>query len=297
MQTRSRAAATTALLLTASVTGLAAVSGTAQATTHTRTAARASHKLTVTITSTAHGPRLSVDTISPGKTMFKVVRKNAGGSMEVARFKHGYTIADFATDAGGLFTGDLAAIARVDDNVEFYGGMPVATKADPTAVFKFGVDVDARGTYYVINIDKQTFTTLTVKGAPENRSLPAATGKLGMKLSHTFAAPATDPHRGWMKTTNNATQPHFLVLDRVKKSTTDAQVAAYFGTFPPPPGPPSFAFAGGGEVSTEVVSPGRTVIWKYKTHAGRYLAQCYYPDRDTGMPHAFMGMWKLIDLT
>jgi hypothetical protein len=30
--------------------------------------------------------------------------------------------------------------------------------------------------------------------------------------------------------------------------------------------------------------------------AGRYVVACYWPDDDTGMPHAFMGMFKLITL-
>jgi len=295
MQTRSRAAATTALLLTASVTGLAAVSGTAQATTHAHTAARATNKLTVTITSTAHGPKLSLDTFSPGKTMFKVVRKNVGGTMEIVRFKHGYTIADFAADAPGLFadTPDLAAINRIDTNVEFYGGMPVAKKTDPTAVFKFGLDIDKAGTYYVINVDKESFTTFQAKGAHQTRPLPSADGKLGMKGSMTFNAPASDPHRGWMKTTNNATQPHFVNLSQVKKATTDAEVQAWLAA---PSGPPTFFKPGGGETDTEVVGPGHTVVWKYHVPKGKYLSLCFYPDKDTGVPHAFMGMYALLDM-
>jgi hypothetical protein len=28
--------------------------------------------------------------------------------------------------------------------------------------------------------------------------------------------------------------------------------------------------------------------------AGKYLLACFWPDDDTGMPHFFMGMWKLV---
>jgi hypothetical protein len=292
MHTRSRAAATTALLLTASVTGLAGVGGAAQATTHATP--RAAHRLTVTITSTAkQGPKLSTDTFRPGKTMFRVVRKNTGGIIEIVRFKHGYTIANLAADGPGLFSGDTAAVKRVDNNVEFYGGHQVAGPKDPTTVYKFGMDIDKAATYYVVNLTKGKFTTFTAKGTHQRRSLPSPTGKLGMKGTESFAAPATDPHRGWMKTTNNATQPHFIDLSQVKKSTTDQQVQDFINGS----GPPSFFKIPGGHVTTEVVSPGRTVIWNYKTHAGRYLAACFYPDKDTGAPHFFMGMFALIDLT
>ena len=30
---------------------------------------------------------------------------------------------------------------------------------------------------------------------------------------------------------------------------------------------------------------------------GKYLVACFWPDYITGMPHFFMGMWKLINLT
>jgi hypothetical protein len=293
MHTRSRAAATTALLLTASVTGLAATGSAADASgSHPGSAARAAPTLTVTITSTKSGPHLSLDKFRPGKTMFRVVRKNAGGIIEIVRFKHGYTIADLAADGPGLFSGDTDAVKRVDKNVEFYGGHGAAKKADPTAVFKFGMDIDRAATYYVVNLSKGKFTTFKTKGTHQRRSLPTPTGKLGMKGTESFAAPATDPHKGWMKTTNNATQPHFIDLSQVKKSTTDQQVQDFINGS----GPPSFFKPGGGDVSTEVVSPGRTVIWKYKTHAGRYLAACFYPDKDTGTPHFFMGMFALVDL-
>ena len=86
--TRSGAAAI-ALLLTASAAGLAMASGSAQATgSHHASTARAA-TLNVTITATKAGPKLSVDQFRPGKTLFKVVRGNAGGSIQVLRLGPG----------------------------------------------------------------------------------------------------------------------------------------------------------------------------------------------------------------
>jgi hypothetical protein len=45
-----------------------------------------------------------------------------------------------------------------------------------------------------------------------------------------------------------------------------------------------------------VISPGHTIVWKYHAPKGRYLALCFYPDKDTGVPHAFMGMFALLNL-
>jgi hypothetical protein len=36
---------------------------------------------------------------------------------------------------------------------------------------------------------------------------------------------------------------------------------------------------------------------RYDLPRGEYLIACFWPDRLTGMPHAFMGMWKLVQLT
>jgi hypothetical protein len=290
MQTRSRAAATTALLLTASVTGLAAVGSSAQATTHTHTAARAAAAPVVTITANKCGVKLSTDKVRPGKTMFRVTGK-AHGSIQLLRLKKGYTIADLAKDIGPLMAGDVPTIRRVDKNVVFYGGMPVPQAGAPAN--KWGTDVDKNGTYYVINLKRNDIATFKAKGSHQTRSLPSADGKLGMKGSMSFNAPASNPNKGWMKTTNNAIQPHFIDLGQVKKSTTAQDVQDWLSN---PTGPPPFAKPGGGGASTEVVSPGHTIVWKYHVPKGKYLSLCFYPDKDTGVPHAFMGMFALFDM-
>ncbi len=290
MHTRSRAAATTALLLTASVTGLAAAGGAAQATGHTHTSARAAAAPVVTITANKSGVKLSTDKIRPGKTMFRVTGK-ANGSIQLLRLKTGYTIADLAADIGPLMNGDVPTVRRVDKNVVFYGGMPIPAAGAPAN--KWGTDIDKQGTYYAINLKRSDIATFQAAGGHQTRSLPSADGKLGMKGSMSFNAPAADPNKGWMKTTNNAIQPHFIDLGQVKKSTTDADVQAWLAN---PAGPPPFAKPGGADVSTEVISPGHTIVWKYHAPKGRYLSLCFYPDKDTGVPHAFMGMFALLNL-
>jgi hypothetical protein len=290
MHIRSRAAATTALLLTVSVSGLAATGGSAQATMHTHTSSRAAAPV-VTIKANFHSLKISTDKIRPGKTMFKVVRGRANGSIQLLRLKSGYTIKDLAADIGPLMNGDVPTVKRVDKNVVFYGGIPIpAPGAKPN---KWGTDIDKSGTYYLINLKRNTVGTLKAAGAHQTRSLPTADGKIGMKGSESFAAPRSDPHKGWIKTTNNATQPHFIDLSQVKRSTTKKDVENFINN---PSGPPTFFKPGGGSASIEVVSPGHTIVWKLRTNKGRYLSACFYPDKHTGAPHFFMGMFALINL-
>jgi len=45
-----------------------------------------------------------------------------------------------------------------------------------------------------------------------------------------------------------------------------------------------------------VVSPNRDQLLTLNLPAGKYLVMCFWPDYFTGMPHFFMGMWKLVTL-
>ena len=105
----------------------------------------------MTITSTKAGPKLSVDKFRPGNTLFKVVRGNAGGSIQVLRLKPGYSLkqaaSDFAQGVPSRRRPTSPAVRRVDKNVVFYGGMPVPAKgAKPNW---WGVDIDKADTYFV----------------------------------------------------------------------------------------------------------------------------------------------------
>lgn len=290
MLTRSGAGATV-LLLIASLAGLAASTGTAQATVvHPGTHARAAGTLKIGIKNTPKGPVVSAPVIRPGKTLFSLTRNGSGGSVEVLRLKPGYSISQAGKDFGKLFSGNVPAIKRVDQNVVFYGGMPTP-KTKGTAN-QFGVDIDKAGLYYVVNVDKNTLTTFRAKGSHQKRALPATHGYLNMKGKESFSVPKTDPHQGWMKTANNATEPHFIVLQQVKESTTLADIKAFFAAGGK--GQPAFALPG--STDTLIVGPGHTMVWKYAVPKGKYATLCFWPSKTTGMPHAFMGMYSLLHL-
>lgn len=295
MHTRSKAAAT-ALLLTASAAGLALSNGSAQATgSHHAPTARAA-TLTVTISSTKAGPKLSADRMRPGNTMFKIVRHGAGGTMQILRLKKGYSLKhafkDFAAAFPNSAAPDVAAVRSVYRNVVFYGGLDVPAKGKTN---RFGVDIDKAGKYYVVNLDKNTLTSFQAKGAHQKRALPKAKGTLNMASgpagSNVFKTPKNDPHRGWMKTTNNALEPHFAALNQVKESTTDQDIADALTS----PTDPGFFLAGATE--TNVISPGHSFVWQYSLPKGKYVVLCFMPSKVDGTPHALMGMFKLFHMS
>lgn len=300
MQTRHRAAAT-ALLLTATA-GLAAAGGTTAQAAGTHTSHRAHAPLVVTIKSKASGPTLSDDTFRPGHTVFKVKRVDDGGLMQVFRLKPGYTILDASNDFNLAFPPDqttppdVDAVNRIDDNVVFYGGARALPKN--AAPMKWAVDIDHAGTYYVLNIERNTPpVTFTVKGQRQKRPMPAADGTLNMATAADGVTNVWKPGKhnaasGWMSSTNKAKEPHFVVLDHVKKSTTLKQVQKCFqGT-----GPCDFRAKDRAGIDTGVVSPHHTFLWTYDLPKGKFLAQCFWPSKMDGTPHAFMGMLAFMHL-
>jgi len=159
---------------------------------------------------------------------------------------------------------------------------------------RFGVDIDKASKYYVVNLNKNTLTSFLAKGAHQKRSLPKAGGTLNMAEgpagSNVFKTPKNDPHKGWMKTTNNAAEPHFVSLNQVKESTTDQDIADALTS----PNPPDFFLAGAAE--TNVISPGHSFVWKYGVPKGKYVVLCFMPSKVDGTPHALMGMFKLFHM-
>ena len=297
MQMRYRAAAT-ALLLTATA-GLAATGGAAEATGTHHTSSRAASRLVVTVKTTASGMSLSEAKIRPGNTLFKVAPHGKGGtSVQMVRLRAGYSLTQAFSDINAAFGGDVKAVRRVDKNMVFYGGASVAAKG--TAAQYWGVKVDKRGTYYFVNTETNALTSLKVKGTTQKRSLPKTDGWLNAATvnngaGNQFKVGKHDANRGWMKTTNNAQEPHFFDLGHVKKSTKPSDVSAYLSD-PNAPQVPPFQAKDGAQAAQQIVSPGKTVVWSYRVPKGKYLVTCFWPSKFDGMPHALMGMWKLFHL-
>ena len=47
---------------------------------------------------------------------------------------------------------------------------------------------------------------------------------------------------------------------------------------------------------TDAISPGYAQTLNYSLPAGEYVELCFFPDPKTGIPHAFMGMVKTVQL-
>jgi hypothetical protein len=103
------------------------------------------------------------------------------------------------------------------------------------------------------------------------------------------------PASGSVLVRNVADTIHFMALEPVEAGTTDTQIQAFLdsGSQDPPP----FVLLGQPGVAMDVLSPGHQLVLSYSLPKGTYMLICFVADDVTGMPHAVMGMHKVVTLS
>lgn len=139
-------------------------------------------------------------------------------------------------------------------------------------------------------------TTLTVQRHGGYRPAAvhrAASATVKMTSTDRFKVRGSMPARCTIRVVNASDTLHFVSFQRVRKGTTDRQVQQYFasGNQAPPP----WAVQGP-EMGTDVLTPGQPLKLSYRLHPGTYVLVCFIADDKSGMPHAIMGMHKVVDL-
>ncbi len=293
LRTRSGMAALLAATLTLVVGGSSAVTPSS-ATVGAPTVRRApTPTLDLTITksdATVRGPR----TFKAGRVAVELTAKGGRRTAGLVRFKQGYDFAKFKADILESFSPSpdaLQALNRAIRRSTFYGGVAaergrtargtvVLPKAGRYVVYEFGGNVPRK------------ITTLRVTGPRVPRATPASDGTLRARTGARWAGASSLPHRGTLTFANAATDsPHFLQLQHVARGTTRGEVVDCVSD-------PTctFDFAREGTAETEVLSPGRRMTLSYRLPRGTYAVMCFFPDPATGMPHALMGMVRIITL-
>ena len=132
---------------------------------------------------------------------------------------------------------------------------------------------------------------LTTTGAAGAQTLPATSATVVAMTNRRFGGDSVLPANGTVTFENKSTEsPHFLVLQQVKNGTTRKQVIAALQSNS---GPGPFLHD---EASSDVVSYGHAMNLHVHVHPGTYAEMCFFPDPKTGMPHAFMGMVRIVHL-
>jgi hypothetical protein len=157
------------------------------------------------------------------------------------------------------------------------------------------------GNYYALGIQSTVMgraqpVAFTVAGTPRVAAMHPvqaafwATGPVGNNDWH-FAQLGRQPVQ-WFAFRNAAHEIHFLSLTGVTMSAASSDVKKIFSG--QETGDPKWIT--GPFVNFDVISPGVRVAIQQPLAPGRYLVDCFIPSEADGMPHALMGMWKLINV-
>lgn len=235
--------------------------------------------------------RFAVSTTNPSS------QQGGGSSVSLFRLNPGVSLDRFRHDLADEF--DQHPKAAADGTRELTQDVHVMGLAD---VVQGSPEVVTEkltpGTYYLMDLGNMVFppalTTLHVRTAGANieqdSDLRSQLTVMATSADR-FVAPRNWPHRGTYTFKNVSDTLHMMDIQRVKPGTTDQQITAFFnGTNPNVPFMPG---PGGGN---DVTSPGVTFQLSYDLPPGTYVLLCFIADDQTGMPHAFMGMHKVIVL-
>ena len=278
--------------------GLLASAAPAFANEHTA----AGHGVTVV----GDGSSVGVDraTVEAGRVSFNVsstnpvVQGNGGSNISLFQPKHGVTLEQVFADLREEFSSQPATAATgtrdLVRDVSIFGLADVVPGSPEVVTENL-----RSGTYYLMDLVK-----FSGVGQPTTTRLSVAGNGTGSPLkgrvlvtptsADRFIAPSTWSHSGTYLFHNVADTIHFMAIQPVEAGTTDPQIQAFFdsGSQTPPP-----FFRAGPSGGNDVVSPGGTIRVAYNLPAGTYVLLCFVADDVTGMPHALMGMHKVIQLT
>jgi hypothetical protein len=224
-------------------------------------------------------------------------QQGGGSTISLFRLNHGVTVQKFESDLADEFSQDPKVAAK--GTRELVRDVHVQGLADIVAGWPEVVTENLTpGTYYLMDLANQGFppklTTLTVRSATERIEQDSDLRSqltVWATSADRFVAPRDWPHKGTYTFKNVSDTLHMMEIARVKQGTTDADIAALFaGTSKNVP----FVMAPSG--GNDVTSPGVTLQVTYNLPPGTYVLLCFIADDVTGMPHAFMGMHKVIVL-
>ena len=283
-RTKAIAAAASAALMVATVA--VATAGPADAATRHTVKVRMSDraiKFSGGGATTANG----TTTLHAGQYHFHVTTGSGNHFLQLARLRNGYTLQQAGADLPKAFAGNVGAVQRVDKGIVFRGG----AGAKPTHPGDMVVNLKA-AQYFAIDQNGNAVAQLRVIGkAPAFPAVPHSGSYTA--FSYGWGVSKHLPAVGTVKVTNQADQPHFLVIQRVKDGTTNAMVRKSLASNSQ--GNPSWLLKA--QNGSGVVSPGTSQFVSYHLPAGKYFIACFWPDYFTGMPHFLMGMWKLVTIS
>lgn len=169
------------------------------------------------------------------------------------------------------------------------------------------VNLPHAGRYYVINTETGRANVVGRFFADNNtaaipNSVVSSTGLLvaGFRgIDRFFGANGVQPRSGVLEVRNLGDTVHLAEIYRVRNGVTDAQVQREFDTIManrvPLTDPAGLNSIPTDLIGVDAISPGHSAKLRYHLRqGGTYLVLCFVADARTGVPHAFMGMHKIL---
>lgn len=278
----------------------AALVGAGLAATPVASAAPAGTVIRVAITD--HGMYIDGPTTFPaGRVHLSIDASGKDRGIEILQLHPGYTWPDFRSDLkvafSNLFAPDghkkkgLRHLNHAINNITAVGGLYAHDGQARHGV----VMVHNPGGRYVLFDDSgelpkhPVFLTVTTASGPQ--VLPATDAKVVAKTNRRFGGDDVLPADGNITFVNKSTEsPHFLSLQHVKEGTTRKQVLDSFQSN----SRPDFVLKGSQDL--DVLSTDQRMTVHLHLPPGQYAEMCFFPDPETGDPHAFMGMIRMVHL-
>ena len=231
----------------------------------------------------------------PGYVDLTAVGRKAGGGMELVRFRGDYTFHHFRQDIGKVFAGGdnaLTALNRAIKHTRFYG----APSSDAGETHSGTAFLDRPGTYVMFlfgDAGPVEPLRLHVHGTRAHRPAPSAAATVVATENRRWGGDDVLPADGAVRLVNRADfSPHFVELQHVAKGTTRKEVIDCLQD----EANCTFDFGRAGSAATGSLSPNHRFVFEYSLPRGTYALMCFFPDPETGMPHAVMGMVKIVTL-
>lgn len=242
---------------------------------------------------------LSKTTFHEGVVKFHVGTDFAqGSSVSFFQLKHGVTVAKLTEDLADEFSPSLLTDAKgtreLTRDVVFHGLADTSPGISVSVIERL-----YDGTYYAADFSAGgpqtppvlTKITVTEGGDSHARIDYDDYASVSMTSADRFVVHGALPARGTVALYNVSDTIHFMQLLPIKPGTTDAQIQAFIDTGSQ--AQPPFAL-NGPRVSTDVLSPGQSLLFSYQLPKGTYVLACFVADSMTGMPHFVMGMHKVV---
>jgi len=226
--------------------------------------------------------------LPPGVTTFKITTTRRQAGLQLVAFAPGYTVEQATLDVeNGLNKNRIKALKRFEANTTLLGG--VSASRDKAG--KLAVDLEP-GTYYAVDSNKtgSPWLQLSVGGVDTGASMKVDATLTAVDSTKWAKRPAAIPRNGWLRFRNRADQNHFVIMVKLLPGKTLDDFADFLEK---ESGPPPVDFRTG--LDSGVLSPGHDMAMKYRLPKGNYVLTCFWPDASMkGMPHAFMGMYRVV---